>query len=74
MDSFADNGNHRAGRIGEKFQEWTDETPSLTKILDSITLYWFTESFPRCIYTYREVWRWLRCPFPRVPIRPHCHT
>ncbi|EXJ57262.1 hypothetical protein A1O7_07609 [Cladophialophora yegresii CBS 114405] len=40
--------------IGEKFQEWTDETPPLTKILDSITLYWFTESFPRCIYCYRE--------------------
>lgn len=42
-------------RIGEKFIEWTDETPPLKKILDSITLYWFTESFPRCIYTYREV-------------------
>ncbi|ETI25700.1 hypothetical protein G647_02474 [Cladophialophora carrionii CBS 160.54] len=40
--------------IGEKFQEWTDETPPLTQILDSITLYWFTESFPRCIYCYRE--------------------
>ncbi|KAJ9615925.1 hypothetical protein H2200_002002 [Cladophialophora chaetospira] len=40
--------------IGEKFQEWTDETPPLDKILDSITLYWFTESFPRCIYCYRE--------------------
>jgi hypothetical protein len=43
------------GRIGEKFQEWTDETPPLKQILDSITLYWFTESFPRCIYVYREV-------------------
>jgi len=22
--------------------------------LDSVTLYWFTQSFPRCIYPYRE--------------------
>ncbi|KAH0832487.1 hypothetical protein AYO21_05169 [Fonsecaea monophora] len=40
--------------IGEKFIEWTDETPPLKKILDSVSLYWFTESFPRCIYCYRE--------------------
>ncbi|KAK5209300.1 hypothetical protein LTR41_004836 [Exophiala xenobiotica] len=41
-------------RIGEKFIEWTDETPPLKNILDSVTLYWFTQSFPRCIYAYRE--------------------
>jgi hypothetical protein len=35
--------------------EWTDTTPPLKNILDPITLYWFTESFPRCIYNYREV-------------------
>ncbi|KAK5197570.1 hypothetical protein LTR72_005304 [Exophiala xenobiotica] len=40
--------------IGEKFIEWTDETPPLKNILDSVTLYWFTQSFPRCIYAYRE--------------------
>lgn len=40
--------------IGEKFITWTDETPSLDDILDSITLYWFTESFARCIYPYRQ--------------------
>ncbi|KAK5102725.1 hypothetical protein LTS08_003525 [Lithohypha guttulata] len=40
--------------IGEKFITWTDTTPSLEQILDSITLYWFTHSFPRCIYPYRE--------------------
>ncbi|KAK5418788.1 hypothetical protein LTR06_002538 [Exophiala xenobiotica] len=40
--------------IGEKFIEWTDETPPLKNILDSLTLYWFTQSFPRCIYAYRE--------------------
>ncbi|KIW44806.1 uncharacterized protein PV06_03252 [Exophiala oligosperma] len=40
--------------IGEKFIEWTDVTPPLDQILDSISLYWFTQSFARCIYTYRE--------------------
>lgn len=41
--------------IGEKFIAWTDETPSLEDILDDMTLCWFTQSFPRCIYPYREV-------------------
>ncbi|KAK4940405.1 hypothetical protein LTR10_019511 [Elasticomyces elasticus] len=40
--------------IGEKFIQWTDETPSLEDILDDVTLYWLTQSFPRCIYIYRE--------------------
>ncbi|KAF2708440.1 alpha/beta-hydrolase [Pleomassaria siparia CBS 279.74] len=40
--------------ISEKFITWTDETPPLDDILDSVTLYWFTQSFPRCIYPYRE--------------------
>ncbi|KAI1617161.1 Alpha/Beta hydrolase protein [Exophiala viscosa] len=40
--------------IGEKFIQWTDETPFLEDILDDVTLYWFTQSFPRCIYIYRE--------------------
>ncbi|KAF2165146.1 hypothetical protein M409DRAFT_24535 [Zasmidium cellare ATCC 36951] len=39
--------------IGEKFLEWTDEDPPLQEILDSVTLYWMTETFPRCIYPYR---------------------
>jgi microsomal epoxide hydrolase len=38
--------------IGEKFQEWTDVTPDLKDIVDSVTLYWLTETFPRCIYPY----------------------
>ena len=41
-------------RIGEKFIQWTDKTPPLDDILDSVTLYWFTESFPRAIYGYRQ--------------------
>lgn len=42
--------------VGEKFLTWTDPktTPSIDDILDSITLYWFTQSFARCIYPYRE--------------------
>lgn len=40
--------------IGEKFLTWTDEQPSTEAILDSITLYWFTQSFSRCIYPYRQ--------------------
>lgn len=42
-------------RIGEKFLEWTDETPPLNDILASISLYWLTDTFPRSIYPYREV-------------------
>ncbi|KAK5080421.1 hypothetical protein LTR70_008853 [Exophiala xenobiotica] len=40
--------------IGEKFQVWTDTDPTLDEILDSVTLYWFTESFPRAIFPYRQ--------------------
>lgn len=32
--------------IGEKFLTWTDTTPPLDDILDGITLYWFTQSYP----------------------------
>jgi hypothetical protein len=43
------------GRIGEKFIEWTDTTPDYEEILDSVTLYWFTESIARGLYPYRTV-------------------
>ncbi|KAF2707262.1 epoxide hydrolase-like protein [Pleomassaria siparia CBS 279.74] len=39
--------------IGEKFLEWSDTTPSLDHILTNISLYWFTQGFPRSIYPYR---------------------
>ena len=39
--------------IGEKFQDWTDATPSLDQILEAVTLYWLTDTFPRAIYPYR---------------------
>ncbi|PVH89426.1 alpha/beta-hydrolase [Cadophora sp. DSE1049] len=40
--------------IGEKFLSWTDDDPSLSTILESVTLYWFTRSFESSIYTYRR--------------------
>ncbi|WPH00867.1 Hypothetical protein R9X50_00369800 [Acrodontium crateriforme] len=40
--------------IGEKFLQWSDQDPPTAEILDSVTLYWFTESFPRSIYPYRQ--------------------
>ena len=40
--------------VGEKHQQWTHETPSIDDMLASTTLYWFTESFPRAIYPYRQ--------------------
>ncbi|PWY75919.1 epoxide hydrolase [Aspergillus eucalypticola CBS 122712] len=40
--------------IGEKFLDWADEAIPLETILESVSLYWFTETFPRSIYHYRE--------------------
>lgn len=42
-------------RIGEKFLEWVDEPLPPEFILESVTLYWLTETYARSIYTYREV-------------------
>jgi hypothetical protein len=42
-------------RIGEKFLDWTDTDPPLDTILEAVTLYWVTETFPRSIYPYRRV-------------------
>lgn len=42
-------------RIGEKFLEWVDDPLYPDDILESVTLYWLTETFPRAIYTYRQV-------------------
>ena len=40
--------------IGEKFLEWTDEDPSLDTILEAVSLYWFTGTISRCLYSYRQ--------------------
>ncbi|KAH8196082.1 hypothetical protein TruAng_009738 [Truncatella angustata] len=41
--------------IAEKFLDWSDEDPSLDVILADVMLYWFTDSFPRCLYPYRDM-------------------
>ncbi|KAK0624542.1 Alpha/Beta hydrolase protein [Bombardia bombarda] len=41
--------------ISEKFLDWSDEDPELDAILASVTLYWLTETFARCIYPYRDI-------------------
>lgn len=41
--------------IGEKFLDWTDETPPLDTILESVSLYWLTDTFPTSIYPYRQL-------------------
>jgi microsomal epoxide hydrolase len=51
-------------RIGEKFQAWTDQELVLRDILDSVTLYWFTDTISRCFYTYRDA---LECPYHGIP-------
>jgi len=40
--------------VGEKFLQWSADSPPVSEILDSVTLYWFTNSFPRAIYPYRQ--------------------
>ncbi|KAK4497881.1 hypothetical protein PRZ48_010536 [Zasmidium cellare] len=41
--------------IGEKYLEWTDEDPSVEKILQVASLYWLTDTYARCIYPYRAL-------------------
>ncbi|KAK8245290.1 Alpha/Beta hydrolase protein [Phyllosticta capitalensis] len=40
--------------IGEKFLTWTDADPPVSAILESISLYWLTDSFPTSIWSYRQ--------------------
>ncbi|CAP85718.1 Pc20g03890 [Penicillium rubens Wisconsin 54-1255] len=48
--------------IGEKFLEWADDPIAPDDILESVTLYWLTETFPRAIYAYRQNY-----PPPPIP-------
>ncbi|KAL1988595.1 hypothetical protein VTN96DRAFT_8990 [Rasamsonia emersonii] len=41
--------------IAEKFLDWTDADPPTDLILESVTLYWLTETLPRSIYPYRQL-------------------
>ena len=40
--------------MGEKYLEWSDNDPSLDTILEAVSLYWFTNTIARCLYTYRQ--------------------
>jgi microsomal epoxide hydrolase len=53
-------------RIGEKFLEWTDESPSLDTILTNISLYWFTGGFPTSLYPYRQLFGASRIQFKYI--------
>jgi hypothetical protein len=52
--------------IGEKFLSWSDVDPSLETILESVSLYWFTESMGRGVFPYRIV-SFSTLPFPSFP-------
>ncbi|KAK8007050.1 hypothetical protein PG989_001040 [Apiospora arundinis] len=44
-------------RIGEKFIEWADERQPLgiDTILEAVSFYWFTKTFPRSLWPYRAL-------------------
>jgi len=50
--------------VGEKFQAWAGQKLILGDILDSVTLYWFTDTISRSFYPYRDA---LECPYHGVP-------
>jgi microsomal epoxide hydrolase len=39
------------------FLEWADDPIAPDDILESVTLYWLTETFPRAIYAYPRAWQ-----------------
>lgn len=43
-----------AAWVGEKLHEWTDETPPMSVVMQWLTLYWLTQTFPTSIYAYRH--------------------
>ncbi|EPE36539.1 alpha/beta-Hydrolase [Glarea lozoyensis ATCC 20868] len=40
--------------VGEKFLEWSDESPSLDTIIEAVALYWFTDTISSSFYNYRQ--------------------
>ncbi|GIZ46267.1 hypothetical protein CKM354_000939900 [Cercospora kikuchii] len=50
--------------VGEKYLEWSDEDPPLEKVLETVALYWLTESIPRGLYAFRKI---VGGPPPRLP-------
>jgi hypothetical protein len=55
-----------AAWVGEKLHEWTDATPPMEVVLQWLTLYWLTQSFPTSIYPYR----WTKVDHPDPTKRP----
>lgn len=47
--------SHNNHRCGKNFLDWVNDSLPLDTILEFVSLYWFTKSFPRAIYPYREV-------------------
>ena len=41
--------------VGEKFLDWTDEDPAIDVILESVSLYWLTDTFSTTICPYRHL-------------------
>jgi microsomal epoxide hydrolase len=40
--------------IGEKFLAWTDQDLPIETVLEDLTLYWLTKTFPNSVYMYRQ--------------------
>ncbi|TGZ82535.1 alpha/beta-hydrolase [Ascodesmis nigricans] len=41
--------------VGEKYLDWTELDPPIESILELVSLYWFTETYPTSIYAYRQI-------------------
>lgn len=41
--------------LGEKFRDWTDDDLNLDQVLETVTLWWVLECFPKAIYAYEQV-------------------
>ncbi|KAA8651353.1 uncharacterized protein ATNIH1004_000235 [Aspergillus tanneri] len=41
--------------IGEKYLEWSEKDPDLDTILETVTLYWLTQTLPSSLYHYRQL-------------------
>ncbi|KAF4774096.1 putative epoxide hydrolase [Colletotrichum scovillei] len=52
---------------GEKFLEWPDDPIGIDELLTNVTLYWLTETMPRCIYTQSFGYSWFMKELVPVP-------
>ncbi|KXX78196.1 putative epoxide hydrolase [Madurella mycetomatis] len=56
--------------MGEKFIEWSDNRKPLSvdTILSFVSLYWFTDSYGRAMWAYRELMGEVGGTFPTLPL------